>query len=168
MNTFVIKFVLVGIAFSIVKEISCDLDFWYDNDDELYDIEKRQNWDAFQRKHVVKAPTTEHDDAFWDHTAKQRLDGQYGAPGHKKQTFIRVDKESDIENNFHGTKCRIPPKPFEGIRKPYEKSRDRFDIVELVWDEDNGNYAVNYPPPVHVCVALDNLDRPVHYAGKEA
>ncbi|KAJ8038656.1 hypothetical protein HOLleu_16142 [Holothuria leucospilota] len=144
-------------SFSIVQEISGDLDFWH-NDDELLDIEKRQDWSSFKKKHVIVAPTIRQDDNYWDCTACKRLRSKYGRP---KQTFIRVDKESDIVNTFKGKqKCLIPP-------KRYAKSKDALDIVEMVWNIHDRKYDVSYPSPAHVCVALDNSGMPVHYKGTE-
>ncbi|KAJ8038653.1 hypothetical protein HOLleu_16138 [Holothuria leucospilota] len=167
MNTFVISFFLLGIAFSIVQEISAELHFWYD-DDELYDVNKRKaNWESFERKHVFRVvdKSITADENFWKNEACRLFgNNEFGPAKRREQTFILEERDlvPDIETNFNGREeCKtIDPKPFRGIKKLYKK--------KLVWNSKTCEYDVSFPEKqAHICAALDNDGRPLHYGGKE-
>ncbi|KAJ8038644.1 hypothetical protein HOLleu_16127 [Holothuria leucospilota] len=153
-NFAVICFLVAVTAVLFVQRISGDDGFWYG--EELHDVEKRQNWDAFYNKHVVEAPSTIKDDKYWNKIAKKRLGSGYGK--RTFNTFNRVSDKTLILTAFY-----LQHKCSNG----YSKSDRKFDLVEMTWNAASDKYSVKYPGQWYICVTLDKNNQPIHFHGKE-
>ncbi|KAJ8038645.1 hypothetical protein HOLleu_16129 [Holothuria leucospilota] len=153
-NLAVICFFVVGAVVLLAQGISSDDGSWYE---EVLDVEKRQSWSEFRRKHIVEDSEFAACRGDWDCIGRLR----FGAhPSRTFSTFIRTKNRLDVIYSFD----REPKEYCRG--GPYRKSKDDFELVELRWIPADNKYKGSIIGPWFICVALDGAGRPIHFDGK--